>query len=173
MFLEIPDSLTIAAIAAFLSGWVVAKIGSYISSKLRARHQDPRDVRIRSLEADVRVAQTASEKAKTRLDELNGELTEANRTIKTKDTELAKQANTIVQLRHDLRESVRKTRELREELTERATENARSEGRLREVQTELSVVQASTDMLATGMLDYLTPDGDGDDDDVQIFKAGG
>ena len=107
------------------------------------------------------------------MDEVNGELTEANKTIKAKDAELAKQANTIGQLRHDLRESVRKTRELREELTERATENARSEGRLREVQTELSLVQASTDLLATGMLDYLSPDGDGDDDDVQIFKAGG
>jgi hypothetical protein len=41
---------------------------------------------------------------------------------------------------------------------------------LREVETELSVVQASTDLLATGILDFVT---DGDEDDVQIFKAGG
>jgi hypothetical protein len=38
------------------------------------------------------------------------------------------------------------------------------------VETELSVVQASTDLLATGVLDFMT---DSDEDDVQVFKAGG
>jgi hypothetical protein len=65
---------------------------------------------------------------------------------------------------------VKKTRELREELAVRATENVRSEVKLREVETELSVVQASTDLLATGVLDFMT---DSDEDDVQVFKAGG
>jgi len=47
-----------------------------------------------------------------------------------------------------------KTRELRNELSNRATENIKSEVKLREVETELEVAQASTDMLATGVLDY-------------------
>jgi chromosome segregation ATPase len=170
MFEEFPEALTLATVTAFLSGWIVAKIGGYIGRKLRARNQDPRDIRIRSLEADVRVAQSAAEKVKTRLEEAAGELSEAQKALKERDGALARQERTIEQLRVDLRDSVKKTRELREELTVRATENVRSEVKLREVETELSVVQASTDLLATGILDFVT---DGDEDDVQIFKAGG
>ena len=47
-----------------------------------------------------------------------------------------------------------KTRQLRAELSERATENLKSEVKLREVKTELEVAQASTDLIATGVLDY-------------------
>jgi hypothetical protein len=47
----------------------------------------------------------------------------------------------------------------------------RSEVKLREVETELSVAQASTDMIATGVLDYsLAPDAD-DDDDLKSVPA--
>lgn len=171
MFSEFSDAVTLASLAAFLSGWIVAKLGSYVSRKLKARRQDPRDRRIRSLEADVRVAHSAAEKAKARLDEINGELAEAQRALAARDATLAKQQRVMDQLRADLKDSVIKTRELREELTLRATENIRSEVKLREVETELSLVHASTDLMATGMLDYVNPEGD--EDDVQIFKAGG
>ena len=50
--------------------------------------------------------------------------------------------------------SIIKTRELRAELAERATENVHAEAKIREVETELSVAHASTDMIATGILDY-------------------
>jgi chromosome segregation ATPase len=171
MPVELPEVLTLATVTAFVSGWIVAKFGTYVSHELKARHQDPRDNRIRSLEADVRVAQSAAEKVKTRLEEVSGELAELDKTLKEREAELSKKDLTIVQLRRDLRDSVKKTRELREELTLRATENVRSEVKLREVETELSLVHASTDLLATGMLDYMTPDED--EDDVPIFRAGG
>jgi len=65
----------------------------------------------------------------------------------------------------DLKESVIKTRELRAELADRATEHVHAEAKIREVETELSVAQASTDMIATGVLDYSfiaeQQDGDG------------
>ena len=71
----------------------------------------------------------------------------------------------------DLKDSVLKTRELRSELSERATENIKSEVKLREIETELDVAQASTDLIATGVLDYsLAPeveeaaDGENDED---------
>jgi len=74
------------------------------------------------------------------------------------------------QTTRDLKESVMKTRELRSELSDRATQNIKSEVKLREVETELEVAQASTDMIATGVLDYsLAPeaeDGKNDDDDL-------
>lgn len=171
MFSEFSDAFALATVAAFLSGWIVAKVGGYISRKLKAGRQDPRDARIRSLEADVRVAHTAAEKAKARLDEVNGELTEARKALKVRNTALANQESAIDQLRADLKDSVKKTRELREELTLRATESVRSEVKLREVETELSLVHASTDLLTSGMFNYVNPEVD--EEDVQIFKAGG
>ena len=170
MFAELPEALTLATAAAFVSGWIVAKFGSYVSRKWKARHPDPRDNRIRSLEADVRVAQTATEKVKTRLEETNAELAEVRKALKEREEEFEKQRTTISVLRTDLKDSVKKTRELREELTQRATENVRSEVKLREVETELSLVQASTDLIATGMLDYVA---ECDEEEVQVFKAGG
>ena len=71
----------------------------------------------------------------------------------------AAQQSQIEKIKSDLKESVLKTRELRSELTERATENVHAEAKIREVETELSVAQASTDLIATGVLDYrLAPD---------------
>ena len=69
-----------------------------------------------------------------------------------------------------------KTRELRAELSDRATENLKSEVKLREVETELEVAQASTDLLATGVLDYsMAPDGpeegENDEADDDVGKA--
>ena len=46
------------------------------------------------------------------------------------------------------------TRDLREELSDRAAENIKSEVKLRDVETELSVARASPALLATGVLDY-------------------
>lgn len=52
-----------------------------------------------------------------------------------------------------------KTRELRTEISQRAADDLRSQVRLRDVELELSVAQASTDMIATGVLDYsVAPD---------------
>ena len=72
-----------------------------------------------------------------------------------------------------------KTRELRAELADRATENVHAEAKIREVETELSVVQASSDLIATGVLDYrLTPDQEdgesgsaNEDDSADVSKA--
>src|SRR5690606_12619477 len=171
MFAEFPEALTLATVSAFVSGWIVAKFGIYVSRKWKARHPDPRDNRIRSLEADVRVAQTAAEKVKARRDEAGAELNEGRNALKQRDDRHEQPRKTISVLRTDLKDSVKKTRELREELTQRATENVRSEVKLREVETELSLVHASTDMIATGMLDYVTAEGE--DEDVQVSKARG
>lgn len=154
-------------LVAFLLGWIVAKVSGWLGRKFTAEEPDPRDARIRSLSADVRVAQTQAEKMRSQLDEREKELTETQKIVKVRDDLIAGNENKIQRLKVDLKESVLKTRELRAELTERATENVKSEARLREVQTELSVARASTDMLATGMLDYTTPEDDG----TPVFKS--
>jgi chromosome segregation ATPase len=166
---QLSDNLLWFAGGAFLLGWLVAKLGGYVGRKFADSDRDPRDDRIRSLAADVRVAQSTVEKAKAQLEEKEKELTETQKIIKVRDDAIAGQEGMIKRLKNDLKESVLKTRELRVELTERATEHTRSEAKLREVETELSVARASTDMLGTGMLDYTTNE---DDDDAPVFKTG-
>ena len=172
MFFDAPETLIYIASGAFLLGWLVGKIGAYFGNKFTARKRDPRDDRIRSLGAEVRVAQTDAEKAKEQLSERDKELAELKERIAERETAVDALQASVSQLRKDLQESVKKTRELRAELSDRATESVRSEVLLREVQTELSVAQASTDMIATGVLDYsVAPDGENDEIDATDNRA--
>jgi len=159
MFMDTPETLIFVAAGAFLLGWLVGKIGAYIGSRVSARKRDPRDDRIRNLDAELRIAQTNVETSGERLEGLAAELEEKQEHADRADSVIVQQQQKIDKLRRDLKESVLKTRELRADLANRATENVKSEVKLREVETELSVAHASTDMIATGVLDYsLAPD---------------
>lgn len=165
MFVDLPQNLILMTAGAFLIGWILSAISSRLGDKQRARRRDPRDDRIRSLEAELRVAQTEAEKSCGRIEQLEADLEEATEGLEKRDNVISHQQNKLEQTTADLKDSVIKTRELRAELSERATENLKSEVKLREVETELEVAQASTDMIATGILDYsLAPDGEEDDD---------
>lgn len=159
MFFEIPQNLILMVVGAFLLGWLLASIKSSLGSKFKARKRDPRDTRIRSLEADLRVMQTELESARGKITDLETELEQANNGIEKRDNVISHQQDRLEETTADLKGSVIKTRELRSELSVRATENLKSEAKLRDVATELEVAQASTDMIATGVLDYaLAPD---------------
>lgn len=172
MFMETPQTLIILTGGAFLLGWLVGKIGAYFGNKIATKSRDPRDDRIRSLDAELRIAQKDSKKAKTELEEQSKEFKKSQKELEELGEKLEKECEVTVTLRKDLKESVKKTRELRAELTDRATENLKSEVKLREVETELSVAQASTDLIATGVLDYsMAPGEEDDEDDAQIVKS--
>jgi hypothetical protein len=159
MFMDTPETILYVAGGAFLLGWFVGKIGAYFGNKIQERNRDPRDDRLRSMNAELRIAQTDAGKAKTELEEQSKSLTEEQGTVVSRDKLIIEQGDTIIRLKSDLKESVIKTRELRAELSDRAAESVKSEVRLRDVETELSVAQASTDMIATGVLDYgVTPE---------------
>jgi len=159
MFMEAPETLIYITAGAFFLGWAVGKIGAYFGNRVKARSRDPRDDRIRSLEAELRVSRSDAEKFKTDLEKRDKELAEEKKEVAQREAALDEQIEVIATMRRDLRDSVRKTRELRTELSDRATENVKSEAKLREVETELSVAQASTDLIATGVLDYtMAPD---------------
>ena len=159
MFVELSQNIVLMTAGAFLLGWLLSSISSSLSSKYKAKERDPRDDRIRSMEAEMRVAKTDSAKSHTNLEKLQEELTEAQAGIERRDNVITEQQTKIDRVSRDLKESVMKTRELRAELAERATENVYAEAKIREVETELSVAQASQDMLATGVLEYDTADG--------------
>lgn len=161
MFVDLPQQLILYTAGAFLLGWLLSSISSSIGARYRAKKRDPRDDRIRELEAELRIAHGDSDKSMTELERLEEELKETTVGIERRDTVITEQQTKLERIQVDLKDSVMKTRELRGELTERATENVHAEAKIREVEVELSVAQASTDMIATGVLDYsLTPDGE-------------
>jgi chromosome segregation ATPase len=174
MFDGIPQNFLPWLAGAFALGYAVAKFSAFVADRIKARTRDPRDDRIRSLEAEHRIAKTDSGKANDEVESLTKELSENKDSIEARDTVIDEQIASIAQLRTDLKDSVKKTRELRAELSDRATESVRSVVKLREVETELEVTRASTDLIATGVLDYsMAPDGEDDEDleERKIIKA--
>jgi len=163
MFVELPQNLILMTAGAFLLGWILSSISARFANKSRARERDPRDDRIRSLEAELRVSKTDLEKFRKKAEKLAEELEQVAEGVEKRDNVITHQQVKLDATTRDLKDSVLKTRELRSELTDRATESVRSEVKLRDVETELSVAHASTDMIATGVLDYsFVPDGEDD-----------
>lgn len=180
MFVDLPQQLILYTAGAFLVGWLLSSIFSRLGARYKAKQRDPRDDRIRELEAELRIAQGESHKVLSERERLEEELKETTVGLERRDSVISEQQSKIEQIKTDLKDSVIKTRELRSELAERATENVHAEAKIREVETELEVAQASTDMIATGILDYsLAPDRDdgesnapaNEDDSADVGKA--
>ena len=164
MFVELPQNLILMTGGAFLLGWMLSSINTRLSSRYEAKKRDPRDDRIRSLEAELRVAQSDGEKSRSELEQVEDKLKETTIGIERRDFVITEQQTKLEKVNADLKDSVLKTRELRAELADRATESVHAEAKIREVETELSVAQASTDLIATGVLDYSVVPQDEDDD---------
>ncbi|MCH9695565.1 MAG: hypothetical protein K0U72_13715 [Gammaproteobacteria bacterium] len=177
MFVEFDQNLILMTAGAFLIGWLLSSISSAMGAKHRAKKRDARDDRIRELEAELRIAKSESEKSSADSKSLEEKLKETTVGLERRDFVITDQQAKIEETKRDLRDSVLKTRELRAELAERATENVHAEAKIREVETELSVAQASTDMIATGVLDYsLAPEKEGveesiDDEPGEVSSA--
>ena len=151
MLAQISENPVFLAGGAFVLGWI---LGAIIGGRHRASSRDPRDNRIRSMEAELRIAQTNAEEKEARIASLEEQVEQDAEEVAKRENVISHQQQKVEDLKKDLMDSVKKTRELRHELTNRAAENVKSEVKLREVETELSVVHASTDMLATGVLEY-------------------
>ncbi len=159
MFVDLSLNLIVYTVGAFVLGWILSTVSARMTSKQKDQKSNPHDHRIRSLEADQRVAQTESEKSNEKREKLEDELKQTTVDLEKRDGVISHQQKQLDKFKGDLKASVRKTRELRSELTDRASENIRSEVKLREVKTELEIAQVSADMIATGVLDYsLTKD---------------
>ncbi len=165
MFAEVPQNLILMVAGAFLIGWILSAISSRFGGSTRASKRDPRDRKILSLQAERRVAKTELESLRDKTAQLKSEFEAIQEGVEKRDNVIEHQQIKLDETTKGLKISILKTRELRAELSDRATENVRSEVKLREVETELSVAQASTDMIATGVLDYTGGSEDEDEDD--------
>lgn len=135
MFVDLPQELLLYTAGAFLLGWLLSSIASSMGARQRAKKRDPRDDRIRELEAELRIAQSESTKSTTELERLEEELKETTAGIERRDNVITEQQSKLEKAQLDLKGSVMKTRELRAELAERATENVHAEAKIREVET--------------------------------------
>ena len=154
MFVELPKELILYTAGAFLLGWLLSSIASRLGAHRKASARDPRDDRIRALEAELRIARGDSDRSRTDLEKLEEQLKETTVGLERRDHVITEQQVQLEKIAADLKDSVIKTRELRAELAERATQSVHAEAKIREVETELSIAQASTDLIATGALDY-------------------
>ncbi len=161
----------VVAFGGFLLGVLLASSRHRIAARTVTKDRDPRDARIRAQDAELSIARKNGEELKSDVERLNEELKEILPGIESRDKTITEQQATIEQLRSDLASSVKKTRELRAELANRATENVHAEAKIREVETELSIVQASTDLISTGVLNYIDDDDDtlASEDKVSVY----
>ena len=113
MFIDLPQELILMTVGAFLLGWILSAISSRLGDKYRARRRDPRDDRIRSLEAELRVAQSDAEERRAKIETLEEELEEAREGNEKRNKVIAHQQRKVDAISADLKESVKKTRELR------------------------------------------------------------
>ena len=147
------DIPIIGAAIAFLLGVLLAVGIGRLTKRRHAAKRDPRDEQIRSLQAELRVARSEVERQKGEAEQHRLSLEDTTFNLRAQTSVVTGQKSEIDRLAHDLKSSVKKTRELRAELADRATQNVYAEAKIREVETELSVAQASVEMLATGVLD--------------------
>ena len=143
----------IGAAIAFLLGVLLAVVIGRLRRRRHVAKRDPRDEEIRSLQAELRVARSEVERLKGEAEQHRLSLEDTTLNLRAQTSVVTGQKSEIDRLAYDLKNSVKKTRELRTELADRATQNVYAEAKIREVETELSVAQASVEMLATGVLD--------------------
>ena len=109
--------------------------------------EDRRDSHIRQIEADLRVTQAKLKEATDKLESSQEEYDEYANTVYDLEAVLAERDQEVEELRQEVKKSIGKTKELRVELQERATETIREHARANEIETELEVVKAGSDLL--------------------------
>jgi chromosome segregation ATPase len=130
--------------AAFVAGWLVAKMAAYLGDKTSGEDVIARERQIRGLEAEIRVTNKAVEKTDQELAELRVELQTASSAVESYETILETRSEEIEKYKLELRDECKKTDSLRNDLGGRAEETIRAEVQARDMRVELSLIQASS-----------------------------
>jgi chromosome segregation ATPase len=107
--------------------------------------EDPRNHRIREMEANLRTTQREFADIELELEEKTADLNTAVETLQGLRANIAEREEELAKLTGDLNGSVMKTRELRIELQDRATETIREQVRAEEAETELDIARAGSE----------------------------
>ena len=112
MFANLPQNLILYTAGAFLLGWLLSALHSHMTASFRANKRDPRDDRIRSLQAEARVALSDAETMTETNVFQQEEISKANEGIEKRDNVISHQQGRLEEMTTDLKASVLKTREL-------------------------------------------------------------
>ena len=130
------------------AGFFVGCLFTFILHKAgqkSSRQEDPRNHRIRELEADARSVKRQLDGCEEELAATNEEFKTSVATLQHLRAKLVERDAKIEELEHELKGSVAKTRELRTELQDRATERLREQVRASQAETELEVSRAGSE----------------------------
>jgi len=130
--------------AGFIVGCVLTRV-LHNSGQKSGKHEDPRNHRIRELEADLRSVKRQLEGSEEELAATNEEFKTAVATLQHLRANAAEKDEKIAQLEKGVKESVAKTRELRKELQDRAAERLHEHVRAMQAETELEVTRAGSE----------------------------
>lgn len=152
--LTLQEVLLILAFAAVVGVGVLLRLGARKRAEAPSesgRHEDLNH-RVRALEADLRIAQRKAQEAELAVERQREELDELRSTLKTREETLAEQKATLDEIEQQFAKECSKTQTLRKELTERATESVKATVRVKDAETELSVLKAGSDAVLDQML---------------------
>ena len=136
-----------AAVAGFAAGALLSRLLGSSASRPMGKRADELHHTIRGLEADLRVLQRTAEQRKAEHEALTAELGKtAAELVETRD-KAASQEDRMRKLRVEIQHECAKTASLRLELMDRAEEMVRTHVQLRDVQVELDVHQAGSDVV--------------------------
>jgi chromosome segregation ATPase len=139
------DQLMMAVGAAgLIAGILLTRILSNTDRK-NATREDPRNHRIRELEADLRSVKRQLEESDEELNATNEEFKTSVATLQHLRSSMADRDAKIEELEKDVKGSVAKTRELRTELQDRAAERLHEQVRATQAETELEVTRAGSE----------------------------
>ena len=127
---------------AFLLGCNIATVLVHFRS---SRAEDPRNSKIRNLEAETRMRDKRIEELEQELQQSQSELEETTAKLSELEETQEKGVEDITYLKSELKESIAKTDQLRNELSDRAIEDVKNHLRSEEMRTELQVTQAGAD----------------------------
>jgi chromosome segregation ATPase len=132
-----------AAVGGIVVGRVVGAMAAGSASRRTARDEG----RTRSQDAELRVAQKTIEHDRAELQRLGEELRLVRIELAGQREESGSREERLVRLKADLQNEIAKTTRLRQELSDRAEETMRSNARLRDLQNEVGVARAGSDVI--------------------------
>lgn len=129
---------------AFLAGSFVARFLLFLQTRKSEKESTSNDRLLRSLEADLRVANKNLEKANEELQSSKDELDSVKATVVELQALLEQRNNELEETSNMLKSECAKTHALREDLSNRAEDTIRAEVHARQMEVELSVVKAGS-----------------------------
>jgi septal ring factor EnvC (AmiA/AmiB activator) len=144
-----PDQFMLATGAAcFVVGVILTILVKYLSGRNPA-YEDPRNHRIRELEADLRATRKSLTEKEQALEQKSTECTAAVCALQELKTTLTARDKRISDLNSDLQGALEKINDLRRELQDRAAERVHERIRAEAAVTELEVERAGSEAVMT------------------------